>query len=81
MAEPAKKAIGISGAYYLKDDHLDNGDYKFEQPHSDDRDINIKFLLDSVENARKKSNAFITNEMDKEKNKNAAPAKKRRVDK
>ena len=80
MATPSKKSIGISGSYYTKDEHLSNGDYKFEQDKNEDREINIQFLLNAIENARNKSNAFITNEMDKIKNKNARPAKKRRVD-
>ena len=80
MATPAKKTIGISGSYYIKDEHLCNGDYKFEQDQNEDREINIQFLLNAIENARKKSNAFLTNEMDKVKNKDARPAKKRRID-
>ena len=80
MATPAKKSIGVSGSYHVKDEHLSNGDYKFEQDQNEDREINIQFLMNAIENARKKSNAFITNEMDKIKNKDARPAKKRRVD-
>ena len=74
-----QKTIGISGTYHVDKQHLDNGDYKFEQSQSQDRDINITFLLQAIENSRNKSNAFVTNEMDKEKTKNAAPLKKRRI--
>ena len=81
MAAPAKKIIGVTGSYYANDDHLANGDYKFEQQQNEDREININFLLNAIENARNKSNAFLTNEIDKVKNKEANPAKKRRLDK
>ena len=75
------KQIGISGSYAVDGNHVDNGDYNLMQPQSNDRNKSIPFLLKAMEAARDKSNAFITNEMDKEKNKSAPPAKRQRIDK
>ena len=74
-----EKQIGISGSYVVDGNHADNGDYNLMQPQSNDRDRDISFLLRAMEAARDKSNAFITNEMDKEKNKSAPPAKRQRI--
>ena len=76
-----EKQIGISGSYAVDGNRVDNGDYNLMQPKSNDRNRDISFLLKAIEAARDKSNAFITNEMDKEKNKDAPPAKRQRIDK
>ena len=76
------KDIGISGTYHLNNKHVDGGDYKFIEPQQpNNRETNIKFLLDAITKSKNWSNSFITNEMDKEKNKDAPPTKKQRIDK
>ena len=74
-----KKYIGISGEYHVNQQHAANGDYGQEKEQSGDRETDIQFLLSAIDVARNKSNAFITNEMDKMKNKGSPPAKKQRV--
>lgn len=80
MATSAKdNVLGISGAYHINGNHVGHGDYQAEAQQTGDRDTDIQFLLSAIDTARCKSNAFITNEMDKMKNKGSPPQKKQRL--
>merc|ERR1711933_136731 len=69
MPDDESKQIGIYASYAHNDVHIKNGDYKFMRPQTNCRRLDILGLLKIIELTRDKSNAFITNKMDEEKNK------------
>ena len=80
--------IGVSGQYFMKDNEDTHGKYDFKteinlsenaKNDNEKRSLIIDELLKCVNDAKNKSNAFLSNEMSNEKNKDAPPSKKSKV--
>lgn len=73
--------LSIKGSYNFNKTHIKDGDYIVKNDATLNNTKSMtETLLKLVKEAQKKSNEFITNEMDKEKNKDAPPLKKQKLD-